>query len=247
MAYINLIDAGVDFPIYNAAGRSLKTQFMRIATGGGITRRSDGHVVVQGLSNINLEIKKGERIGLIGHNGAGKTTLLRVLSKIYRPSSGTAIIDGHCTSLLNISLGIDPEATGRENIRLRAAMMGMKKDELALKFNEIADFTDLGDFLDMPLRTYSSGMKMRLAFSISTAINPEILIMDEWLSTGDEAFKEKADIKLRSMIDSTDILILASHSKHLIASNCTRVIWLEKGSIKMDGTPEEILNAYFKK
>lgn len=247
MAYINLQNADVEFPIYNASGRSLKSQFLRMATGGGISRRNDGHVVVHGLTNISIEIKSGERIGLIGHNGAGKTTLLRVLSGIYRPTSGTAVIDGKKVSLLNISLGIDPEATGRENIRLRAAMMGIKKDALEKKFEQIADFTDLGDFLDMPLRTYSSGMKMRLAFSISTSINPEILIMDEWLSTGDESFKEKADIKLRSMINSTEILILASHSKHLLSANCNRIIWLEKGAIKMDGTPDEVLNMYFKK
>lgn len=245
MAKIVLDGAGVSFPVYNAGSRSLKNQFLRVATGGAISRAEDGCVVVQGLSDISLSFAEGERIGLVGHNGSGKTTLLRVLSGIYRPTTGSAVIEGNCVSLINIALGIDPEATGRENIQLRAAMMGMSRAELSRKLDSISEFTGLGDFLDMPLRTYSSGMQLRLAFSISTAIRPEILIMDEWLSTGDEDFKARADERLREIVNSTKILILASHSKELLLANCNRIVWLEQGRIKADGPADEIAVQYF--
>jgi lipopolysaccharide transport system ATP-binding protein len=182
---------------------------------------------------------------LIGHNGSGKTTLLRVLSGIYTPTQGSAIIDGHCVSLINISLGIDPDATGRENIRLRSAIMGMDPREITDKFDKIAEFSGLGDFLDMPFRTYSSGMQLRLAFATSTSVRPEILIMDEWLSTGDEDFKERANQRMRELVDSTKILVLASHSPDLLKKNCSRVVWLEHGRIKMDGDPHDVLSSYF--
>ena len=182
---------------------------------------------------------------MIGHNGAGKTTLLRVLSGIYAPTEGEAIINGDCISLINISLGIDPEATGRENIKLRAAMIGFTPKETKERMNEIIDFSGLGDFIDMPFRTYSSGMQLRLAFAVSTSIRPQILVLDEWLSTGDEEFRHRAEQRMRALLDSTDILILASHSKELLRQNCTRIIWLAHGSIKETGKPEELLNKYF--
>lgn len=245
MAFIKVDNANVAFPVYNATERSLKNRVIDIATGGAITRREDGYVLVKGLNDISLEIHHGERVGLVGHNGAGKTTMLRLLSGIYRPSTGTAIINGRCTSLINISLGIDPEATGAENIRLRAAMMGLSRRDIDQKYDAIAEFTGLGDFLEMPLRTYSSGMQLRLAFAVSTAIEPEILIMDEWLSTGDEDFRHKADARLREIVETTHILILASHSRELLLANCTRLIWLEHGQIRMDGPANEVACAYF--
>ena len=155
------------------------------------------------------------------------------------------MIQGECVSLINISLGIDPEGTGRENSRLRAAMMGMRPEELREQYDGIAEFTGLGDFLDMPFRTYSSGMQLRLAFSTSTAIRPEILVMDEWLSTGDEDFKHKADKRLREIVDTTKILVLASHSRELLQNNCNRILWMEHGRVLMDGPTNEVLPAYF--
>ncbi|TIU45909.1 MAG: ABC transporter ATP-binding protein, partial [Mesorhizobium sp.] len=154
MSHVCLNNVSVAFPVYNAASRSFKNRVLSVATGGAIERHHDGNIVVKGLENINLEIKEGERVGLIGHNGSGKTTLLRVLSGIYSPTSGNAAVDGECVSLINISLGIDPEATGRENIRLRAAMMGLTPSELRERLDEITEFSGLGDFLDMPFRTY---------------------------------------------------------------------------------------------
>src|SRR5690606_21592577 len=245
MSLIQLQNVSVEFPIYNSSSRSLKNRVLSIATGGKIERRSDRLGIVRGLDDVSLSFKSGDRIGLVGHNGSGKTTLLRVLSGIYTPTHGSAVISGQCVSLINISLGIDPDATGRENIRLRSAMMGMHPEEIAKKFDEIAEFSGLGEFLDVPFRTYSSGMQLRLAFATSTAIRPEILIMDEWLSTGDEDFKDRANTRMRELVDSTKILVLASHSKELMAKNCNRIVWLEHGRVKMDGLPEEVLSSYF--
>lgn len=245
MSVIQLKDVSVEFPIYNSSSRSLKNRVLSIATGGKIERRSDRLVIVRGLDNVSMTFKDGDRVGLIGHNGSGKTTLLRVLSGIYTPTHGSAIINGHCVSLININLGIDPDASGRENIRLRSAMMGMPSEEIAEKFDQIADFSGLGEFLDVPFRTYSSGMQLRLAFATSTAVRPEILIMDEWLSTGDEDFKDRANGRMRDLVDSTKILILASHSRELIEKNCNRVIWLEHGRIRMDGATDDVLSTYF--
>ena len=246
MAFIKLSNVCVDFPVFNAASRSLKNHVLSVASGGAINRRSDGHVVVRGLDDVSMTLRKGDRVGLIGHNGAGKTTLLRVLSGIYYPTSGSAEIDGDCVSLININLGIDPEATGRENIKLRATMMGMKPEELRENFDRIADFTGLGDFLDMPFRTYSAGMQLRVAFAASTAISPEILVMDEWLSTGDEDFREKSNRRLHEIVESTEILILASHSKELLLENCNRVIWMEHGRVRMDGPAKDVSAEYFR-
>jgi lipopolysaccharide transport system ATP-binding protein len=235
----------VEFPVFNAATRSLKNRILNTVVGASIGKSAAGHVIVRGLDDVSLTISDGDRIGLVGHNGAGKTTLLRLLSGIYTPTSGVATIEGECVSLINTTLGIDPEATGRENIRLRTAMMGMTRAEIRERSEEIAEFSGLGEFLDMPFRTYSSGMQLRLAFAASTSISPEILIMDEWLSTGDEDFMERANKRLSKIVDSTNILVLASHSRALLLENCQRLIWMEHGRCRMDGPAEEVADAYF--
>jgi lipopolysaccharide transport system ATP-binding protein len=246
-ASIHLRNVGVDFPVFNASALSLKNRILSSVTGGAIDRKYDGSVIVRGLQDINIKIEAGERVGLIGHNGAGKTTLLRVLSGIYAPTEGEAIINGECVSLINISLGIDPEATGRENIKLRSAMIGYTPKQTREKVDEIIEFSGLGSFIDMPFRTYSSGMQLRLAFAVSTSIRPQILVLDEWLSTGDEEFKHRAEKRMKEVVDSTDILILASHSRQLLVENCNRVIWLEHGKVKMDGSPKDVSGKYFGK
>jgi lipopolysaccharide transport system ATP-binding protein len=245
MASIDLENVTVDFPIYSARGRSLKHRVMSLATGGVIASNSHGHVIVRALENVTLSLKDGERLGLVGHNGSGKTTLLRVMSAVYYPSSGHISTNGKSASLINISLGINPEATGRQNIAIRGALLGFKSRDLAAHQVEIEDFSELGGFLDMPVRTYSTGMHLRLAFAISTILQPEILIMDEWLSTGDKGFEEKANKRLRDLIDKTKILILASHSKDLLLKNCTRIVWLEHGKVRMDADASTVANAYF--
>lgn len=244
-ASIELTGASVGFPVFNAASFSLKNRLLSAMTGGMIDRQHDGVVVIKGLQNITLKVGLGERVGLVGHNGAGKTTLLRLLSGIYQPTQGQVHIKGDCVSLINIGLGIDPEATGRENILLRGVMMGMRPADINARTEEIIDFTGLGAFIDMPFRTYSSGMQMRLAFAVSTCIRPQILVLDEWLAVGDEEFKERVEQRMRELVSSSEILILASHSRELLLANCTRLIWLEHGQVRLDGNPEDVVKAYF--
>lgn len=245
MISINLKNVCVDIPIFNSQGRSLKKTVMGMATGGKIGLTEKGKTIVRSLDNISLEINSGERVGLIGHNGSGKSTLLRVCGKVYKPTSGFSCINGSIGSLIDISLGIDLEATGIENIFLRGALLGIPVNVLRQSLAEIIEFSELGEFINMPVRTYSSGMHMRLAFAVSTMISPDILLMDEWLSVGDLAFQKKAEERLNKVIERSNILVIASHSRALIEQCCSRVIWLEHGSIKMDGKPSEVCKQYF--
>lgn len=245
-AFIELTNVTIDFPVFNSASMSLKNRVLRAATGGILSQQNDGLVFVRSLQNVSLRISPGERVGIVGPNGAGKTTLLRVISGIYYPVKGSVAINGDCISLINISLGIDPEATGRENIRLRSAMMGMTPAQTKVKMEGIINFSGLGEFIDMPFRTYSSGMQLRLAFAVSTSIHPQILVMDEWLSTGDIEFRERAEQRLKEVILSSEILVLASHSCELLTKTCTRMVWLERGEIKMDGSAADVAKEYFK-
>ena len=245
MAHISLINVGLDIPIFNPGARSLKKKLIKGITGGSLHQSDQGPVVVRALQNINLEFKHGDRVGLLGHNGAGKSTLLRVLSGVYKPTSGQVTINGQVASLIDVSLGIDSEATGRENIFIRAALLGLRKKQINEQLEEIIEFSELGDFIDMPVRTYSSGMHLRLAFSVSTVIRPEILIMDEWLSVGDENFKHKAESRMQKLLESTSILIIASHSKELLLKTCNRIILLDHGLVKTDSDPLAVCNEYF--
>ena len=245
MGHILLNNVSVDIPIFNSQGRSLKKTIMGMATGGRIGLTESGKTVVRSLDHLNLEIKSHERVGLIGHNGAGKSTLLRVLSSVYEPTEGFAKINGSIGSLIDISLGIALEATGLENIYLRSALLGISKKKVDKELNSIVEFTELGDFINMPVRTYSTGMHMRLAFAVSTMISPDILLMDEWLSVGDQSFQEKAENRLNRLIERTNILVIATHSRRLIERCCTRVLWLEHGRLKMDGSPEQVCPLYF--
>lgn len=245
MGHIIVKDLSVDIPIFNSQGRSLKKAVLGFTTGGKIGLTEAGKTIIRSLDNINLEINSNEKVGLIGHNGAGKSTLLRVLGKVYSPSSGIANISGSVGSLIDISLGIDSEATGLENIYLRAALLEIPKKKVDQELDDIIEFTQLGEFIDMPVRTYSTGMHMRLAFAVSTMISPDILLMDEWLSVGDLEFQSKAEQRLNNLIERANILVIASHSRQLIERCCTRVLWLEHGSIKMDGDPKTVCEQYF--
>lgn len=245
MAHIFADNVSIDIPIFNAGSRSLKNRLIQAATGGKISQDQQGRVSVRVLENISFELKDGDRVALLGHNGAGKSTMLRLLSGVYYPTSGTATLEGETGSLIDISLGIDPEATGRQNIYIRGALLGINKQDMQRQIDEIIAFTELGEFIDMPLRTYSSGMHLRLAFAVSTIMRPEILLMDEWLSVGDEGFQKKAEQRMNDLVKATNILVLATHSRELIEHTCNRVFWLEHGRLKMDGKPEEILPLYF--
>ncbi|ACZ75548.1 ABC transporter related protein [Dickeya parazeae Ech586] len=224
----------VDFPIFENSHRSLKNKVMNLTTGGRIGANAGKHPVVRALNNISFNINEGDRVGLVGHNGSGKTTLLRVLSGVYAPVSGSLSIKGRAVSLLDVSMGMDPDASGFENIYLRGVMDGLKPSHIRSKIDEIADFTGLGDYLNFPFRTYSSGMQLRLAFAISTSVNADVLIMDEWLSVGDAEFSIKAEARLEQLVNNASILVLASHSPELISRVCNRKIYLEHGAIVND-------------
>jgi len=231
---IDLSEVVVDFPIYNTSHRSLKRAVLHATTGGRVAHESGNRVTVRALDNVSFSFRPGDRVGLVGHNGAGKTTLLRVLSGVYEPVGGRISVRGRVASLLDLSLGMDHEATGYENIKLRAIIAGLTPQEVKSRMDEIAEFTGLDEYLDMPVRTYSSGMVLRLAFAVSTSVNADILLMDEWLSVGDADFAQKSQQRLEKLVDATPILVLASHSPELVARLCNRVIALEHGKIVSD-------------
>ena len=244
MAEIVFNHVYVDFPIYNSNNRSLKNKVMQAATGGKVSFGADG-TVVRSLEDVSFKISEGERVGLIGHNGAGKSTLLRALGGVYEPTFGSIKIQGDVGSLVDIGLGIDGEATGRENIYIRGALLGLSKKEISERFDEIVEFSELGEFIDMPVRTYSSGMHLRLAFAVATVIRPEILLMDEWLSVGDASFNNKAEERLAKLVESSSILVIASHSRELIERTCTRAMWFEHGRLKLDSSPQQVCQLYW--
>lgn len=245
MASIKLENVGVEFPIFNSSGRSLTNSLVSAATGGRLTADKSGHVTIQALSNISLELKSGDRLGIVGHNGSGKSTLLRVLAGIYEPTSGRIHRSGSVASLIDIGLGISPENTGKENIYLRGQLMGMSGKEISKKFDEIVDFSELGDFIHLPVRTYSSGMHLRLAFAVATSITAEILIMDEWLSVGDADFSEKAERRLSGLVECAEILVIASHSRTLLSKVTNQSILLAAGMTEKHASSPQILEHYF--
>jgi lipopolysaccharide transport system ATP-binding protein len=231
MAHISAEGVCVEFPIWNPARRSLKNAVLRATTGGRLARETSTRVVIQALNELSFEFSRGDRVGLVGHNGSGKTTLLRVLTGIYEPVRGRLAVTGRVSSLLDLSLGMDHEATGYENIMLRGVLMGLSPSAIDDRVDEIAEFSELGDYLSMPIRTYSSGMLLRLAFAVSTSIAPEILLLDEWLSVGDAEFRAKAERRLLELIESSAIVVLASHDVNLIRRFCSRTLRLEHGRI----------------
>jgi lipopolysaccharide transport system ATP-binding protein len=211
----------------------------------GLFRRAvNPYVRVKALENFSLDIRKGERLGVIGHNGAGKSTLLKVLAGIYPPSSGKLAVQGEISSLFDIALGFEQDATGWENIYFRGYLQGETPRTIKAKMQPIADFSELGQFLDTPVRYYSAGMRLRLAFSIATAIEPEILLVDEVLSVGDLAFTAKAAQRMREMMDSAQLIVMVSHDLEAIKRICHRVVWMDHGRMLLVGRPDEVVDAY---
>lgn len=234
MTYLIAEGVTVDYPILDVARRSFKKDALSWVTGGRIGENTRNHLSIRALDNISLQIQPGEKIGLLGHNGSGKSTLLKVMADVYWPTAGTLKSSGRITSLLDLTLGMEVEATGYENIYLRGAILGVKPGEIKQTVSDIAEFSGLGDYLRLPLRTYSSGMLVRLGFSISTAFPADIILMDEWLGVGDAQFQEQANKRLNEMTSNASILVLASHSADLINSVCNRCIRLEHGKIVED-------------
>ncbi len=233
----------VDFPLYHGNARSLKRTVMS-SVSGRMGSDSKNRVVVQALRDVSFKMASGDRLGLVGGNGAGKTTLLRTLAGIYEPVRGRIRVRGTLNALLDPNLGMNPDLTGRENIVLRGLYTGLDKRAIARLENDVREFAELGDFIDLPVRIYSSGMVVRLGFALATAIRPQVLLMDEWFMAGDAAFMEKARARLEDMVRGAEILILSSHLTDVILDWCSRVIWMEQGRIVADGAPADVLEQY---
>ena len=243
-SYLCLRNVSVDFPIYHGSSRSLKKTLLATSTRGNLARDGLDRISVRALNDITFDLASGDRLALIGPNGAGKTTLLKLLAGIFEPTQGKFYSSGSVASLLDTQLGLQSDATGHENIILRGMFMGIRPRAMRRLAPEIAEFTGLGDYLDMPVRTYSSGMMVRLGFAISTCIRPEILIMDEWLTVGDAQFLEKAQHRINSFVEASSILVLASHSLEMVEKWCNRGILLHQGRVAAAGSVKDITAAY---
>ena len=243
MVSIDTYNACVDFPIFDAKTRSMKKAFLG-AAGGMIGKTPDNVVVVEALRNINLHLQEGDRVGLVGHNGAGKSTLLRLLSGIYEPTRGSAHINGRVAPVFDLGVGMDPEISGYENIIIRGLFLGQTRKQMKAKMDEIAEFTELGEYLNMPLRTYSSGMRIRLALGVVTSIEPEILLLDEGIGAVDAAFMAKARDRLSELVARSGILVFASHSNDFLAQLCDTALWIDHGEIKQAGSIPDVVEAY---
>lgn len=244
MSFLHLHDVSVEFPIYQGSSRSLKKVLLASSTRGNLARDARDRINVRALSEVSFELRDGARFALIGPNGAGKTTLLKVLAGVFEPTQGRFLSSGSVSSLLDTSVGLDGEATGHENIILRGMYMGIHPREMRERAAAIAEFTELGDYLDMPVRTYSAGMTIRLAFAISTCVQPDILIMDEWLTAGDAKFLDKAQRRAEQFVRQSSILVLASHSMNLVEEWCNRGLLLHQGRVLTIGPIREVVAAY---
>ena len=252
-AFLRVEGLSLDFPIYHGGARSLKKTVFSAASGRfGPARAAPGdrappatrRVVVQALRDITLSLNAGDRLGIIGRNGAGKSSLLRAMAGIYEPAFGRVHVGGSLNALLDPNLGMNLDLTGRENIVLRGRYVGLDKPAIRDLEEDVQDFAALGEFLDLPVRTYSSGMVVRLGFGLATAIAPQVLLMDEWFMAGDSAFQDRAHARLESVVRGAEILVLTSHMVSVLRTWCTRVIWLEAGRIRADGPADEVIDQY---
>jgi ABC-2 type transport system ATP-binding protein/lipopolysaccharide transport system ATP-binding protein len=239
-----LENVSVSFPIYHGGSRSLKKRLLFRSSGGHIATDANQRITVEALRNVSARFQPGDRVALIGSNGAGKTTLLRAMAGIYEPVSGSVTSRGRISPMFDINLGIDTDISGYENIRLRGLILGLTQREIDERMQDIVEFTELGDYLDIPVRTYSSGMMTRLVFAVATCFAPEILLMDEWIVAGDAAFISKAQHRIQNFVEKASILVLASHSLEVCRRFCKTALWMESGQIKAFGPIAEVLDAY---
>ena len=234
MPHITLNNVSLDYPVYDAESRSLRrTVTQALPIGGKIQRRSGERTSILALDNISISLKDGDRVALLGHNGAGKTSFLKLLAGFYEPTSGTIEREGKTSAMLNLMAGMDVSLSGYENILLCGTLYGLQRKDVLERMDDIADFSELGTFLHMPVRLYSSGMIQRLAFSISTSINCEILLLDEWFGAGDFAFRQKTSERLSKLVFSSAILVYATHNPEIARELCTKAIYLEHGNMCM--------------
>ena len=234
----------LDYTIYDGLDRSLKNKVFNLSVGGIISKDKKGNASIAALNDVSFDIDEGDRVALLGHNGAGKSTLLRVLSGSYVPQRGEVTVEGKVSTLFSLGLGIDPLASGYENIVMRGLVLGFTKQQIKQNTQQISEFSGLGEFLDMPVRTYSDGMKLRLAFAITTRIEPDVLLMDEWLGVGDKEFVESAGKKLNELIDNSSILVLATHNLVLVQQLCNKALLMSRGQVVDYGPVEKMVNIY---
>ena len=245
MVSIDVHGACVDFPIFDAKTRSLKKAVLGTVGRAGGKIGGDAKVpVIEALRDVSLSLRHGDRVGLIGHNGAGKSTLLRLLAGIYEPTRGSSRIVGKVAPVFDLGVGMDPEISGYENIVIRGLFLGMTRKQMEARTDEIAEFTELGDYLSMPLRTYSTGMRVRLALGVVTSIDPEILLLDEGIGAVDSAFLERARDRLTALVGRSGILVFASHSDEFLVELCTSALWLDRGEIRERGDLTTVLSHY---
>lgn len=240
MSKIQVENLSVKFRLYHDVSPSLKSFFSNL-----FKRKVQADTTdFWAVKDVSFTVNAGDRIGIVGHNGAGKSTLLKTLCRVYESSIGTIDIDGRIAPLLEIGAGFHPEFTGRENIYLNGAILGFSKESLSQIESEVIAFAELEEFIDTPVKYFSTGMYMRLAFSLATAMHADILVLDEIFAGGDAAFLEKAKARMHDMIDNANIMIMVSHDHNLVQSLCNRVLWMDHGRLVADGAPEEIIGRY---
>ena len=240
MSSIHVEHLSIKFRIYHDRSPSLKEYFANLFKRNGQTAHSDFWAV----KDVSFDIKAGDRVGIVGHNGAGKSTLLKALCRVYEPSDGKISVTGRIAPLLEIGAGFHPEFTGRENIYLNGAILGYSKQQLKEIEPEVIAFAELEEFIDTPVKYYSTGMYMRLAFSLATAMQPDILVLDEIFAGGDAAFMTKAKARMHALIDKANIMVMVSHDHLLVKSLCNRVLWLDHGKLIADGPSNEVVERY---
>jgi ABC-2 type transport system ATP-binding protein/lipopolysaccharide transport system ATP-binding protein len=241
---LGLDRVSVSFPIYHGGSRSLKKAILSRSSAGRIARDANDRIMIDALRDVSLSLASGDRLALIGANGAGKTTLLRVMAGIYEPVSGAVQIHGRVSPMFDLGLGIDADLSGYDNIRIRGLLLGLSSQEIEQLLPGIAEFTELGDYLDMPVRTYSSGMTLRLTFAVATCFEPEILLMDEWIVAGDAHFMAKAHARIDSFLQKASVLVLASHNLDICRTWCNKGLWMERGQVRALGPVSDVIAAY---
>ncbi|NPU12417.1 MULTISPECIES: ABC transporter ATP-binding protein [Bradyrhizobium] len=243
MPLIEAKQIGIEFPVAPPNARSFRHLAIKAASrvGGRVSKNEGSFQFVQALDDISFTLKHGDRLGLVGHNGAGKTTLIRVLAGIYEPTRGSLRVVGRNVPMFDIGLGMDEEASGYENIRTRGLILGLSPEEIEQRVPEIAEFAELGDYLELPIRTYSSGMLLRLVFSIAASIHGDIILMDEWIAVGDAQFRKKTHGRLQEITNRSGIVVLASHDHGLLRDTCNLGLYLDGGRVRAFGALDDVL------
>lgn len=238
-SHVELTGVTLNYRIYSVRAQSLRTAMFNMAVGGRLYRGNSDITVVQALNNVSFKVQEGDRLALVGHNGSGKTSLLKIIAGVFEPDSGRVDVRGNLTNMISNGLGLDPDATGLQNIRNVGAMRLMPRKVVESRINQIVEFSELGDFVKLPLKTYSAGMVARLMFSIATEFEADILVLDEWLGAGDAHFVQKASERMRSFVDKAKIVILGTHDMNLVRDVCNVVLELEAGHVVYFGPTDE--------